>query len=730
MMVLRVAMIVIALAMGYTLLHPPPHYTANMCEMSYMRPSYRPLPPLPSTLYSAVQYVEGMSSFRARSGPKTGLLFLPGNAGSASQVRSLGGAAAGLGTPLEVYALDVGEEKSALQGQALLGQAQAAIHVMEALTLSHNIRQWVLVGHSMGGVVARMVGEMLLSSNNASRVAMASPGSLLAVVTLASPQGKPPLAVDGTMQEIYHTWLADPAGAGRTIPLLSLHGGPRDTLIPPHLARMGLQSLPLSLVRESMEVASMGVSADHQCVLWCRQIVATLARWLDHIESRPQLRADPQHLFASMVSHFAPELSSTSTTSTMSTLRSPCAPSSRRGRGGSRLIVLSSSAAPGSWHVVTSSQSSRGARELPGYWARVLKAKSFVLVPDHGQEELEIVGQDPDALQSWCASGLQLDPSSLSPLFTALGVLPVWDVDEGAVAGVYNVETESVRWLYQRPSPVAVWDMDTPGAGTGSSPLIVFSLEKERGPGQASVSYVGTFGLWVRMHMYALPGYGSMAAILCGLFSALGLGSSPVRDLFTLLGLGLAALWEGSSIALALGGVGVYAVVAVVVWVLLAGVSRCASPLGVLGMSRVTRMGLVCLGAAMAIGAGSCSLCVLILGLALARQLEASMVAAFVMALLPSFANLWVVLESGGLHRAQGPLTTYLELLSPVLALFVVVYVPSSAFGRTSRGVRQLDSLAAIFVVPLLLFLSSRLYFLHLGLYSSFLLSLFFSHHV
>lgn len=62
---------------------------------------------------------------RYRPGQVRGLpvLFIPGNAGSGKQMRSLASQAAAAGLPLDVWGVDFEEEFSGMSGTALLAQA-------------------------------------------------------------------------------------------------------------------------------------------------------------------------------------------------------------------------------------------------------------------------------------------------------------------------------------------------------------------------------------------------------------------------------------------------------------------------------------------------------------------------------------------------------------------------------------------------------------------------------
>ena len=146
----------------------PPHYSLNRYEERW----------------------EGVGQLPPLKGSP--VLFLPGSAGSGQQVRSLASVAAkaaatnaGTGEAsrkLDFFFLDFAEEFSALSGKLLRSQAEfAAVCIGLILEMyreqGRSIESVVLVGHSMGGVVARSVfiAEGFV------------PGSVKSILTLASP---------------------------------------------------------------------------------------------------------------------------------------------------------------------------------------------------------------------------------------------------------------------------------------------------------------------------------------------------------------------------------------------------------------------------------------------------------------------------------------------------------------------------------------------------------------
>jgi len=157
--------------------------------MSYSYPSYvlRPVPlhgdssggappslgaPPSSALarssYRLFAYVETHGTGARSASPLSGvpILFLPGSGGSYQQVRSLASetakqAAVGVavgGPLLDWFTLDFREELSAFDGSLLERQRQFLLDVLVDLGKAYaHTPAFMLVGHSMGGVVARSV---------------------------------------------------------------------------------------------------------------------------------------------------------------------------------------------------------------------------------------------------------------------------------------------------------------------------------------------------------------------------------------------------------------------------------------------------------------------------------------------------------------------------------------------------------------------------------------------
>ncbi|XP_053184694.1 GPI inositol-deacylase [Scomber japonicus] len=295
-------------------------FEENRCSMTYMfeYPEYRrvALPRRVARLYPAYGlylYGEGLYAQETRSLKLTGapVLFLPGNAGSYKQARSLGSVALRKAENMEgglhfnVFTVDFNEELVALYGGSLLRQTHFLHESIKAILklykhLKAPPQSVVLVGHSMGGVVARAL--YTLPRFNTNLVSL--------IITQASPHLAPVLALDPYLLDFYSAvrqkWVSQ-AKKLRNVTVLSVGGGYRD-----YQVRSGLTSLPcppedpnkLSLVATA--VPRTWVSTDHLSIVWCKELVlASVRAFFDLIDPETrQFTDDPEKKMTVLNHHF------------------------------------------------------------------------------------------------------------------------------------------------------------------------------------------------------------------------------------------------------------------------------------------------------------------------------------------------------------------------------------------------------------------------------------------
>ncbi|KAJ9614518.1 GPI inositol deacylase [Cladophialophora chaetospira] len=288
------------------------------CVMSMMAPTYLKLSGFDTehsrfaTKYSLYLYrEEGVDEYTKdniglRGAP---VLFIPGNAGSYKQVRSLSSessryyhnflrqdaeaAKAGVRS-FDFFTLNFNEDLSAFHGQTLLDQAEyvneAIAYILSLYVDGNRLHRdsqlpdpssVILIGHSMGGIVARTV--LVTPKYQAN--------SVNTIITMSTPHAKPPVSFDADVVSLYQQvndywrdsylqrWASNNPLWHTT--LISIAGGGRDTTVPSDYTNIA------SLVPEShgFTVFSSGIpnvwtSMDHLAITWADQMRKVIIRSL------------------------------------------------------------------------------------------------------------------------------------------------------------------------------------------------------------------------------------------------------------------------------------------------------------------------------------------------------------------------------------------------------------------------------------------------------------------
>ena len=259
------------------------------------------------------------------------VLFLPGNAGSYRQVRSLAAEASRhyhdvirhdedrlkTGTrSLDFFMIDFNEDMAAFHGQTLLDQAE---YVNEAvayiLSFYHDPRRSrrspdlpdpssvILIGHSMGGIVARTTLTMANYQAN----------SVNTIVTMSAPHAKPPVSFESDVVQTYkqindywreaysQTWANN--NPLWHVTLISIAGGSRDTVVPSDYASIS------SLVPDThgftvftSTIPDVWIGMDHLSITWCDQFRKAITKSLFEVvdvrrASQTKPRAERMRIF-------------------------------------------------------------------------------------------------------------------------------------------------------------------------------------------------------------------------------------------------------------------------------------------------------------------------------------------------------------------------------------------------------------------------------------------------
>lgn len=259
------------------------------------------------------------------------VLFIPGNAGSYKQVRSIAAQAARTfkeaaakddmllkagQRSLDFFTVDFNEDITAFHGQTMLDQAEYLNEaVAYILSLYHDSRKAtmdsdlpdpssvIILGHSMGGIVAR---TMLIMPNYQSN-------SINTIITMSAPHALPPVSFDKqivqTYDDINNYWRRSFSEKWANnnplwhVTLVSIAGGGLDTVVPSDYASIS------SLVPDThgftvftSSIPNVWVGSDHLEISWCDQLmkVVTLSM-LDIVDvKRPgqtKPRAERMRLF-------------------------------------------------------------------------------------------------------------------------------------------------------------------------------------------------------------------------------------------------------------------------------------------------------------------------------------------------------------------------------------------------------------------------------------------------
>lgn len=261
------------------------NFEENACDMTYMfeRPEFIPIR-LSKDIkqryprYRLVVYGEGVYARQLRRGHYRGLpvLFVPGNAGSFEQVRSIGSVLLrkadfeGLPYHFDVFATDFKGELSGMYGPLLrdqIGFLHESVRTIRKLYSAMPNASLVVLGHSMGGVVARAL--FTLEDFETDSVSL--------IISYATPHCSAALLdpyLDRVYEQLREVWTRQPPN----ITLVSVAGGKRDALVSTALTRLAPHPNHISTV--STAVPGVWASTDHLSIVWCQQLVVATARAL------------------------------------------------------------------------------------------------------------------------------------------------------------------------------------------------------------------------------------------------------------------------------------------------------------------------------------------------------------------------------------------------------------------------------------------------------------------
>ncbi|TPX30302.1 hypothetical protein SmJEL517_g06111 [Synchytrium microbalum] len=281
----------------------------NICKMTYMYPNYVKLdgPSLSATRtsakYSLWLYKEGQQVDEHVKLDGYPVIFIPGNAGSSRQVRSIASVAhnqhrdsSNRTRKLDFFAVETNEEMSAFSGRLILEQAEyvnAAIPYVLSLYPRNSRLQVSVLAHSMGGVVARTVFTLPAYRR----------GTIDVIYTLAAPHQNPPVALDWKLTQVYdhvNEYWRNGTRMERygnhtiaNVAVISIAGGNHDEMVSSGLTELDALVPPSrGLTVYSTGIPNVWTPCDHRQILWCNQLVKAIATSLAMICGRKEWTAN------------------------------------------------------------------------------------------------------------------------------------------------------------------------------------------------------------------------------------------------------------------------------------------------------------------------------------------------------------------------------------------------------------------------------------------------------
>ena len=231
------------------------------------------------------------------------VLFIPGNAGSFKQVRSIAAACSNLyvegletidnpnAKNLDFFAADFNEDFTAFHGRTMIDQAEylndavryiLSLYIKSADPSVPRPESVIIVGHSMGGMVARVIPTL---QNYIF-------GSINTIITLSTPHAVAPVTFDGDILKIYQNtndyWRAqfvdETSFFSTNMTLVSITGGILDTVLPADYASVQ-DILPKrnGFTTFTSTIPGVWTPIDHLAIVWCDQLRSVLAKLLMEI---------------------------------------------------------------------------------------------------------------------------------------------------------------------------------------------------------------------------------------------------------------------------------------------------------------------------------------------------------------------------------------------------------------------------------------------------------------
>ncbi|CAD5209356.1 unnamed protein product [Bursaphelenchus okinawaensis] len=211
------------------------------------------------------------------------IIFVPGNAGSEKQARSLGSVLQnktelrGTHFKFNVFTIDFKEEFSAFSPSIIHRQIDYLVHAIRHVHgLYRDGRKIILYGHSIGGIVAQ---GALTHKDIQDKVSL--------VIGLSTPFSEPPISLGLGMKKIW-----DDLYHKSDIPTISIDAGLLDLQIAPEWT-----NAPFVHHVSTNELDGVNLECDHQCIVWCNQLVRQNSRFLFDYAASMDFKNDFKAIF-------------------------------------------------------------------------------------------------------------------------------------------------------------------------------------------------------------------------------------------------------------------------------------------------------------------------------------------------------------------------------------------------------------------------------------------------
>ncbi|KAF7640228.1 GPI inositol-deacylase, partial [Meloidogyne graminicola] len=242
----------------------------NYCNMTYMwrRINYLPIN-VEHKKYSLFLYGEGLYADNFRKNNFLNgfpILFVPGNAGSGRQVRSIGSLLQNktesrmTNFHFDVFAVDFNEELTAYNFDYIISQSNfliKAINSIYQLYKQNPQKKLVIIGHSMGGIVIQKA--LMNKEFNKDIIAF--------IISFSVPYLEPPFYFD---KRFFTFWNQMNKKQFLNLPkIVSINGGLKDEFIDEDWTKIHSSTAALDHV---------WLDIDHKCILWCNQLIRHTSR--------------------------------------------------------------------------------------------------------------------------------------------------------------------------------------------------------------------------------------------------------------------------------------------------------------------------------------------------------------------------------------------------------------------------------------------------------------------